>query len=164
MVENNKSTQPSSAGNSGPAGPPVQDKEPLYGPLAAHAQSHIGGIGLGLVGLLVGLFIDSPLIAIAGLVGGFAAGTALFDRSEGQSTPIAQELIAMRQQPHQPDTAATRRPSADVTAPQAENAGRAEAVELAAAGVMLDPTYSNGGPIITPRPTGKLSIRDTQLS
>ncbi len=81
---------------------PVHDKEPLFGPLAALAQSHIGGIVLGLVGLLLGSFADSPLFAVAGLLGGFAAGTAFIDKNEGQSTPISQEAIALRTRRHRP--------------------------------------------------------------
>ncbi len=60
---------------------PVQGQSrPLNGWLSAGVQEHAAGIGIGAVGLLVGALVANPLIAFAGLVGGIAAGTVLFDK------------------------------------------------------------------------------------
>lgn len=164
MVKNTESQLPNATGIAQPAGPLADDKEPLFSPLAAQAQSHIGGIVLGLVGLLLGAFADSPLFAVAGLFGGFLAGTALIDKNGQQSTSISPEAIALRTRQHQPDNAAA--PMRDTGLATRDNApgSRAEAVDLAAAGVRLDTTFSQLDSSATPKPTGKPSVRNTQLS
>lgn len=88
MTENVTLQIQKSTGN--PSAPvTTRDKHPFTGTLATIAQSHQAGLGLGIIGLLVGTLAASPLIAIVGLIGGIAVGTAL-DRNKCPTNPIGQ--------------------------------------------------------------------------
>jgi hypothetical protein len=68
----------------------ARDKQPLHGPLATSILAHGGGIGLGIAGLLVGAFVASPLVAVAALLGGIAAGTLFLDHGNSRTNSLAQ--------------------------------------------------------------------------
>lgn len=68
------------------------------GTFARHATAvvsgHKFGIGLGIVGLLIGGIVGSPLLAVIGFLGGFGAGSTLFDARKNSTTPVSQEVAA----------------------------------------------------------------------
>lgn len=85
MVEHTQSKPQQSAD----ANPVARQIRPNHGPLAGSVQDHVAGLGLGVVGLLIGAIVASPVLAAVGLIGGAAAGTVFLDRRKDRGNSNA---------------------------------------------------------------------------
>jgi hypothetical protein len=61
------------------------------GSFAARVRGHKASIGMGVVGLVIGAIAANPLLAIAGLVGGIAAGTVFLDSRKQGANSVAHD-------------------------------------------------------------------------
>jgi hypothetical protein len=66
----------------------------LGGSIAGLIRGHKAGIGIGVVGLVIGTLAASPLLAMAGLAGGIAAGTVLLDSRKRSPNLVAHDSAA----------------------------------------------------------------------
>jgi hypothetical protein len=64
---------------------------PLGSSIVGLLRGHKAGIGIGLVGFVIGTLAASPLLAIAGLAGGIAAGTVLLDSRRQRANLVAHD-------------------------------------------------------------------------
>ena len=142
----------------GSADPVTRDKQALFGPLASGVRTHGGGISLGVVGLLIGAAAASPLIAIVGLVGGIAAGTAFLDKKNGQTNPIGQSTAkTLSPRRLSGDRPIAAEPESEISGSPAppQISGRASNALPVAAGIAFDDSFheSEAG---SPKPTANL--------
>jgi len=77
-----------------PADASAQRGLPLAGSFRRLLGGHRAGIGIGVVGLMIGTLAASPLLAIAGLVGGMAAGTLFLDGRKQGANSVAHDSTA----------------------------------------------------------------------
>jgi hypothetical protein len=94
MTESIASLAQNAADKSSSANAPAQHGLPLDGSFAGLLRGHKAGIGIGLVGLVIGTLAASPLLAIAGLAGGIAAGTVLLDSRKQGTNLIAHDATS----------------------------------------------------------------------
>ncbi len=147
-----------SAADARPESNAGRDKQPLHGSLATSILAHGGGIGLGIAGLLIGVLVASPLVAVAGLVGGIAAGTLLVDHRQNRSNSLAQTVVSTLGQrlPAEDRPIAADAATAESHTPRQNTGTPREAVSLPiAGGISFDGSFDERQDV-GPGPTGNL--------
>jgi hypothetical protein len=91
MTERIASLAQNAADKSSSANTSAQRGLPLVGSIAGLIRGHKAGIGIGVVGLMIGTLAASPLLAIAGLAGGIAAGALLLDSRKQVPNSVAHD-------------------------------------------------------------------------